>query len=349
MFFDKNKKLPVIFLLILFIAGVFLFSFFHREEKKLPEVTRRFPVMGTICSFRLAGNSSMTEEELQKAAQEVQNTFFQIEKMCNIFDEKSELSILNSKMSRSPVQCSGSLWELLQEARFFHQYSSGAFDVTIRPLMLLWGFHRKKASLPAESRIKETKNDIGLSRILFDEKNHSVFAPPPGKPQFDLGGIAKGYALDKAARTAAEYGIKRGLLDLGGNLRSLELPPQKNKPCHRIGIRDPEGGDFSVETIELPNGMSIATSGNYERYVRIGGVRYTHILDARTGYPVSGILSATVLTGKAVHSDALSTCVFILGEEFAEKVHKEFPDTSILIFREEKGKLIRKGWGRFAR
>ena len=167
-------------------------------------------------------------------------------------------------------------------------------------------------------------------------------------PQFDLGGIAKGYALDRAAATAAEHGIRRGLLDLGGNLRTLELPPSGKKKNHIIGIRDPRGGHKSIEIISMPNNMSMATSGNYERYVVIDNIRYTHILDGRTGHPVSGMLSVTVLTPEGVHSDALSTGIFILGESFAEKVYKDFPGSSILLFREEKGKLIRKSWGIFS-
>lgn len=301
--------------------------------------------MGTVCSFTLTGDENTAWEDLYKAADKVQETFYAIEKSCNIFDEKSELSKLNSAMKNAPVKCSEMLWQILLKARFFHQYSSGAFDVTIQPLMRLWGFYRKKQVLPSAEEIRKVKKNTGLEKVIFDVKKQTVFAGGSGRA-FDLGGIAKGYALDKAAECAASLGIRRGLLDLGGNLRSLELPPGKNKEAHIIGIRDPNGGQNCIETVKMPNNMSIATSGNYERYVVIDNIRYTHILDGRTGRPVSGMLSVTVLTPEGVDSDALSTSIFILGEKFAEKVCKDFPRTSVLLFREENGKIVRKSFGR---
>lgn len=344
----SNTKNLLIYFCGIFFLFLFVFLFvFHKKEKIPASLERRFPVMGTICSFRLIGEENTSPEELAAAADKVQDTFYQIEKICNIFDPGSELALLNEKMNSSPGVCSPRLWEILHEARYFYRYSSGAFDISILPLMRLWGFYRKRAVLPTEKEIREAKKNTGLDKVFFDDARHTVFVPSPAKIRFDLGGIAKGYALDQAAECAAKYGIRRGLLDLGGNLRSLEKAPGRNKPYHIIGIRDPEGGNFSVENVVLPNNMSIATSGSYERHVFIGGKRYTHILDARTALPVSsGILSATVLTGKGIHSDALSSCVFILGEAFAKKVCRDFPDSSILIYKEENGKIVRKSFGR---
>ncbi|MBR2364656.1 MAG: FAD:protein FMN transferase, partial [Lentisphaeria bacterium] len=195
--------------------------------------------MGTICFFRLAGEEGTNAEEMKLAADAVQDTFYRIEKMCNIFDEKSELSRINRALKEGhEVKCSSELWSLLQEARFFYRYSSGAFDVTIAPLMRLWGFHRKNVSLPSEDSIGTVKKNTGLDKVIFYGEKCTL-SSGAGTPRFDLGGIAKGYALDKAAETAEKYGIRRGLLNLGGNLRTLKLPPQRNKKNHCIGIRDP--------------------------------------------------------------------------------------------------------------
>ena len=346
----SRLKYLTIILLVFFLAGTFFYSYFNRENDILPSTERRFPVMGTICCFRLTGESGTSAEKLKEAADAVQDTFYRIEKICNIFDEKSALSRINLALKNSsPAECAEEeLWKILLEARFFYEYTEGAFDVTIAPLMRLWGFHRKKALLPSSVEIASVKKNTGLDKCIFDERKKMISSRKGYFPQFDLGGIAKGYALDKAAETAAEYGIRRGLLDLGGNLRTLELPPGRKKKNHLIGIRDPRGGHKSIEKIKMPNNMSMATSGNYERYVVIDNIRYTHILDGRTGYPVSGMLSVTVLTPRGVHSDALSTSIFILGESFAEKVYKDFPGSSILLFREENGVLIRKSWGIFS-
>lgn len=335
---------------ILLLSSLILFSLLYEKKSILPTVERRFPVMGTVCSFHLTGEAGKSMEEMLLAADAVQDTFYEIEKLCNIFDEKSVLAEINRQIKNgNKAEYPEELHELFFQAGFFYSLTSGAFDVTIAPLMRLWGFYRKKGVLPAPSAIEETRKNTGWDKFSFDEKNRIITPAHGSKAQFDFGGIAKGYALDKAAEKAVQMGIKRGLLDLGGNLRSLPLPPDKDKKHFLIGIRDPLGGKSFVETIKMPANMSMATSGNYERYVVIGKTRYTHILDARTGTPVSGMLSVTVLTPKGVHSDALSTSIFILGEEFAGKVCKEFPATSVLLFREEKGKIIRKGWGLFAR
>ena len=346
---ESRRKYLTALLLVLFLAGTFLYSFLNREDI-LPSTQRRFPVMGTLCQFRLTGEKGTSPEKMKEAADAVQDTFYRIEKICNIFDKTSSLSRINQALEKSiQAECpEEDLWKILLEARFFYRYTGGAFDVTIAPLMRLWGFHRKKAILPASGEIASAKKNTGLDKCIFDDTAKMISSRKGYSPQFDLGGIAKGYALDKAAETAAKYGIRRGLLDLGGNLRTLELPPEKKKKNHLIGIRDPRGDNKSIEKIEMPNNMSMATSGNYERYVVIDNIRYTHILDGRTGYPVSGMLSVTVLTPRGVHSDALSTSIFILGESFAEKVYKDFPGTSILLFREEKGLLIRKSWGIFS-
>ena len=344
------KKFIIAFLLVFLLAGTFLYSLLTYESP-LPSEERRFPVMGTVCQFRLTGEEGTSPEMVRKAADAVQDTFYRIEKLCNVFDEKSALSRINRALKNSSsAKCpENDLWEILLAARYFYRYSGGAFDVTIGPLMRLWGFYRKKAHLPSGEEITVIKKSTGLDHCIFDDTKQIKVIGMGCVPQFDLGGIAKGYALDKAAETAAQYGIKRGLLDLGGNLRTLEFSSERKEKYHLIGIRDPKGGSSCAEKIKMPGNMSISTSGNYERYVVINNIRYTHILDGRTGIPVSGMLSVTVMTPEGIHSDALSTAIFILGENFAEKVYKDFPDTSIVLFREEKGQIIRKGWGRFAR
>ena len=347
--FYPTRFLCISFCILLLFFSV-LFFFLQGRKTFLPTVERRFPVMGTVCAFRLTGEAGKSMEEMNQAADAIQDTFYKMEKLCNIFDEKSALSEINRKIKDYKIaECPGELWEIFREAGFFYSYTCGAFDVSISPLMRLWGFYRKKGVLPASSAIAETRKNTGWDKFIFDGKKRTVALRAGSLAQMDLGGIAKGYALDKAAEKAAEMGIKRGLLDLGGNLRSLPLPPQKDRKNFLIGIRDPLGGSSWVENVEMPNNMSMATSGNYERYVVINNTRYTHILDARTGYPVTGMLSVTVLTSKGIHSDALSTSIFILGEDFAEKVCKEFPSTSVLLFREENGKIIRRGWGIFAK
>jgi thiamine biosynthesis lipoprotein len=176
-------------------------------------------------------------------------------------------------------------------------------------------------------------------------EKHSVKFSGPGI-RLDLGGIAKGYAIDRAAKAAISKGISCGTINLGGNIRCLQdTPPGKEK--YSVGVRDPLKKDDICGVIHV-TGTSISTSGNYEKYVTIDGTRYTHIMDPATGSPVNGMIAVTVVTPRGVDSDALSTSIFIKGEAFARKTCALIPGTSVLIIRPdpkspEKPEFIRIG------
>ena len=291
--------------------------------------TRTFPVMGTIAKLDLYGSS---REILSRAAEEAQEEIRRLEAMCNIYDPRSELSRLNASAFRTPFRCSEELWEILQYARKYHALSDGAFDVTVGPLMKLWGFHRKRSTLPAQEEIDAAKKLVGLEKVIFGDADRTVRFSVDGIA-IDLGGIAKGYALDKARGKVLRCGANTGILDLGGNLFCLPKPiPGKGRNTYRIGIRDPLNKERIMTAVSMCD-AAIATSGNYERYVVINSRQYTHIMDAKTGYPASNMLSVSVIAPKGVDSDALSTSVFLKGAPLAEKIRRENPEIQILIIR----------------
>ncbi|MBO4631847.1 MAG: FAD:protein FMN transferase [Lentisphaeria bacterium] len=300
--------------------------------------TRTFPMMGTMGRITIYSDR---EDLPEKALNQVQKTIGEIEKACNIFHPESELSRLNRTAYEKEFACSPLLWEMLAAADHYCRFTGGAYDPTIAPLMKLWGFRRKRQTLPSAPEIAEAMKQVGWNRVKLDPEKHSIRFLSKGIG-IDFGGIAKGFALEKAMEILRRNGVRRAILDFGGNIGCIM--PEKHEPF-RIGIRDPESPAELLDTIEMRN-CCIATSGNYERYVIIQGKQYAHIMDPRTGLPVSGVLSVTVVTPHGTDSDALSTAIFVRGEKFAEEVCRKLPDTGVLMVRSapdtSSGRSIRR-------
>lgn len=287
--------------------------------------TRTFPMMGTTGRITVWSDR---EDQTEKALNEAQKSIAEIEKVCNIFNPESELSRLNRTAFEKEFACSPLLWEMLTAADHYFRFTGGAYDPTVQPLMKLWGFRRKRQTLPSAAEIADAMKKVGWSKVKLDQEKRSVRFLAEGVG-IDFGGIAKGFALEKAGAALRRNGIRRGILDLGGNIGCIT--PENREPF-RIGIRDPESPAETVGSVEMRNSC-VATSGSYERYVIIGGKQYTHIMDPVTGKPVAGIFSATIVTPRGTDSDALSTAVFVKGEKFAEEVCRKIPGTGVLIVR----------------
>ena len=323
---NTRKKL---FLTLASISVFAILFFLFPAHGSVERETRTFPVMGTIARLDFYGKS---KEILIQAADDAQQEIRRLEAMCNIYDSNSELSRLNESAYRRPFRCSEELWEILQYAKEYHSVSDGAFDVTVKPLMKLWGFHRKRSTLPEKEEIETAKKLVGLEKVIFNDADRSVRFSGKGIG-IDLGGIAKGYALDKAREKVLRHGVDAGILDLGGNIFCLPKPiPGKGHDAYRIGIRNPLNKN-QIMTVVLMRDAAIATSGDYERYVVINGKHYTHIMDAKTGHPASDMLSVSVIAPKGIDSDALSTSIFLKGAPLAEKIRLANPAIQVLIVR----------------
>ena len=280
-------------------------------------------LLGTSVSVTFYGDRGVAKE----ASNEIFEFIQELHNCVNIYDEKSELSKLNTVAHEKPVVCSELLWDILQDARFGYEVSDGYFDVTSGPLMKLWGFHRKRSSWPTEAEVAEVLKKVGLSKVIFDDKARSVSFKEKGMV-LDFGGIAKGYALDKCKLIAEKYGISTGLIDLGGNVYCFPTAP-KGREFYNVGIRHPRKNGLH-DALQLKDSF-VATSGDYERFVEIDGKRVTHIVNPKTGYPVEKVASVSVVTKKGVYSDIFSTAIFVGGKEISEKLVKRYPSTQYMI------------------
>lgn len=290
-----------------------------------------FNTYGRITVYAEAETANAAFKEILRKTRTLHNTI-------NRFDPESELARLNRSAFSAPFACSPRLWDILQQARRAYRLSRGAFDISVGPLMSLWGFHHKRKTLPSPEEIAATLRRVGLDKIRFDDNAHTLRFTRQGM-SLDFGGIAKGYALDIVLSTLRHHGIDRGLVDLGGNIGCLETPPP-GRNAYTIGIRNPFDTNSLIGRVQF-RGCCIATSGDYERYVTIQGKTIAHIIDPRSGQPVSTVHSVTVITPKGVDSDILSTTLFVAGDELSASIRREIPGTSVIRVRlGEDGKPI---------
>ena len=272
-----------------------------------------FPVMGTICECRI----DMPERKFKAALAEIRSAFDDVLKIANLHDKTSELSRLNASAHIKPFVCSEELYYLLNQSREAYRISEKRFDISVKPLMDLWGFYRKQGKTPSQQQINDAKILCGLDKVVFNDAERTVFFPEKGMA-FDLGGIAKGYALDAAVKRLAPFSrhISRGTINLGGNIFLLG-----EKESYRVGIKDPSDPQKIKEVITVSSQHAVSSSGDYERFVLLDGKKYGHIIDPASGTPALRNYAATAVAKTGIASDWMSTVLFLGGEDFKNKLN----------------------------
>ena len=287
--------------------------------------------LGTYVNI-VVGSNRINPERIAKAILD------ELKKLTVKFDPKNPRSIIY-KINESNgewVNVDEETFTLIKASIRFAQITGGAFDPTLGNLINLWGFDKMKPYLPTDEEIKEALKHSGYENVLFDDKNMRVKLLNGVK--LDLGGIAKGYALEKARQIAKSFDPDAtGFVEAGGDIRIIG--PKFGKEPWVVAIKDPRKED-PMDFIYLLDG-AVATSGDYERFFEIDGKIYHHILNPKTGYPVQGVWSATVIAEDAVTADALSTAAFVLGKDW-RFVILEFPKIGGHVMLVLKDKIIKK-------
>jgi len=246
-----------------------------------------------------------------------------VEDLLSKYKPDSEVAKLNTM---GKLEVSPDTLYIIKKAKEFWVLTDGAFDITVGPLMDLWGFTEKRYYLPKEEEIKDTLNLIGSDKIILNEGQNLVKFKTSGI-KIDLGAIAKGYTIDCAVKRLKEKNIKSCLINAGGDIYCLG--DNFGKPWS-IAVQDPGGKDF-LDYLKLKD-KAIATSGDYEQYFIKDNKRYAHIFNPQTGYPAeSGVVSVTVIAPDALTADALATSIFVLGKEKGEALVKKFPDVEVKV------------------
>jgi thiamine biosynthesis lipoprotein len=266
-----------------------------------------FYALGTVCAINLFEDG--TEERYAQMGARL----YEIHKLFSVNIAASDVAAINQNAGISAVSVHDDVLYVTRMALYFAQKTGGVFDPSIGALSVLWGIGSEDARVPAQNEIDVALALVDYRQIDIDEAAKTVFLRQKGMI-LDLGGIAKGYAADEMVRIAREHGVKRALIDLGGNVYVFGAKP--NGDAWRVAVKNPENPAASPAAILELGENSVVTSGAYERFFEQDGTRYHHILDAKTGYPAqSGVLSATIISTSSLAADALSTSVFVLGKD----------------------------------
>ena len=280
--------------LMMFACILVLYAACSRES---PYTQESF-VMGTMAQVTIFG---MEAGDAEAAASAALNELHSVESVMSTWKERSEISVLNRESLGKPLLMSIELYSVIDSSVYYSEKTFGAFDITARPLVTMWGFQGGTPVLPDRERIAEALDHVGSEKIIWGEHSPRIGLPPG--MELDLAGIAKGYAVDRCVVILKSYGVTSGLVNLGGNIYAIGAPP--GKESWSIGIRNPVDTEQVIGSFSLRDD-AVATSGNYENFVEIEGKRYGHIIDPRTGYPVDHVLSVTVIASTALAADALS-------------------------------------------
>lgn len=290
-------------------------------------VVRSEFLMDTIVECRVFHDDSQEAEEILDLVFEAMG---QLEQILDRHRDYSETNRVNRSAGREPVAVSAELNGVIAKAVTVAEKTGGAFDITIAPLVELWGFGTDRVSVPDEKDIAQALTLVDYGKIRLEDG--TVFLESEGM-QLDLGGIAKGYIVDRAAKILRENGIDSAYIDAGGDIRVLGGKPDGS--AWKVGVRNPRGQDRMalVAVMEIRD-RAVVTSGDYERFFTVDGVRYHHILDPKTGQPARGLASVTVLAPDAFTADAYSTACFILGLEKGMQLIESEPDLEAIMVTE---------------
>jgi len=302
----------------------------------------RSVVMGTFARvIAVAADSNIANRCIEAALAEIK----EIDKLMNRYKNDSEISELNRDGFRRAVRVSKSTYEVLQRAIEFSELTYGAFDVTVGPLVDIWHSTRDTSTLPADAELQQARSKVSYELLILDVNEMSVRFAVKGM-KLDLGGIAKGYAIDKAVEAMQKAGALGAMVEIGGDIRCFGSPPQGQNRW-RIGLQESRAAGENVSTgrillvLELVD-AAVATSGDYRRFVVIEGKRYSHIIDAKTGYSSDELTSATVISKNATEADALATAVSVMGAEKGLALIETTPETeAVLITSPPNYRLIK--------
>lgn len=285
-------------------------------------------------SLRLMGNRfeiTVLEPDENRAAWLIERAIAEIsriEGLLSTFLPESETNLINEMAGITPVEVSGEMIALIQRAQRISELTQGAFDLSYGSIdKRLWNFDLTMKSLPDAAVARKSVRLINFRNIEVDPLNRTVFLKEKGM-RIGFGGIGKGYAADRAKEVLVKEGVTSGIVNASGDLTAWGK--QENGEPWTIGIADPNAANHLFSYINITD-MSVATSGNYEKFVEINGKRYSHTIDPRTGMPVSGIKSVTIISPFAELSDALATPVMIMGTEIGLDMLNQMKQVAALI------------------
>ena len=263
-----------------------------------------------------------------------------LDEALNDYDPESELSQLSASSPHAePIPVSDDLWRVMQLSAQYHRLSDGAFDVTVGPLTSLWRNARRRKQLPTDDDLNAALSAVGFQHVQFASGDDQAIMLRRSKMRIDLGGIAKGYAVDEALAALRKHNIHSALVNGGGDIAASDAPP--GRAGWKIGVA-PLAKDAKPSRFLLIKNQAIATSGDTWQFVEIDGVRYSHIVNPATGLGLRVRSSVTVIASNCTAADALASSVSVLGPVKGLQLIDSLEATEAMVIREVNGKTIAK-------
>jgi thiamine biosynthesis lipoprotein len=286
------------------------------DRPELLRIEKTGDAMGATYSIVLYGYDQV---KMEAAADAAFDEVGRLDGMLSNYRAESEWSAVNRHAAEAPVKVSPELFQLLSACAAYSRESEGAFDITVGPLMKLWGFYKDFGRLPSRAEVAATLPKVGYRRVHLDAAAGTVWFDRAGV-ELDPGGIGKGYAVDRMVDVLRRQGFEIALVaGSDSSIYGMGAPPTEPRGW-RVNIRDPRNAHRTVAEAFLKD-MSMSTSGSYEKFFRAEGRIYAHIMDPRTGYPAQGSLSVSVIAPRTIDSEAWAKPYFVNGRQWAAK-HK---------------------------
>jgi len=315
------KKYSFLVLTLLF-STLFYSQQIHRKTLKL--MGSRFDISV------VAIDSIKAQEHINIAITEIKR----IENLISSWDKNSQTSEINNNAGIKPIKVSKELYNLIQRSLAISKLTDGAFDISYASMDKIWKFDGSMKVMPSKEEINKSVSKVGFTNIILNEENQTVFLKQKGM-KIGFGAIGKGFAADKAKQLLISKGVISGIINASGDMNTWGKQPKDED--WKVAITNPLNKNKAFALLPISNG-AVVTSGNYEKYVTFNSTRYSHIIDPRSGYPTTGILSVSVFAPKAELADALATAVFVMGTEVGLNRINQLKNIECIIIDDE-GKI----------
>nr|WP_207730341.1 FAD:protein FMN transferase [Clostridium botulinum] len=298
------------------------------DSKSEEPVSRETYLMGTIINIKAYGKNA------DKAVQASVDKISDIENKMSLNISTSEINKINKNAGIAPVKVSKNTFDVVKASLIYSEKTKGSFDITVEPLVSLWGIGTDKARIPSKDEISNALKLINYKDVVINEKESTIMLKRKGQA-IDLGAIAKGYTADELKKVLLNHNVSSAFLNLGGNVYVLGNKPDKTP--WKIGVQNPLEPRGDYLGIVSVSDKSVVTSGNYERFFERNGKRYHHIFDTKTGYPAEkGLISVSIISDKSIDGDALSTSVYTLGLDEGKKLIESLKDVEAVFVTNDK-------------
>jgi FAD:protein FMN transferase len=276
----------------------------------------------------VAENEKIGNENINLAIEEIRR----IEKLLTTYKDDSQTNLINENAGIKAVNVDLEVFNLIERSIGISKITQGAFDISYGSIdKSLWNFDKTMTSLPDIITAKKMVHLIDYGNIILDKENITVFLKEKGM-RIGFGGIGKGYAAEMARRLLLKNNVHSGIINASGDLAAWGLQPDESK--WTIGVADPDSPNAAFSYMEISN-MAVATSGNYEKFVNINGKKYSHTIDPKTGLPITGIKSVTIIAPNAEFADAMATPIAVMGIKAGLFLINQIPDLYCIIIDDD--------------